>query len=92
MSDGKRTIMRRSALGFVYQFHYLQPDFSARENIIIPQMIIGRDKKVSGERADKLLAAMGLGARATHRPARLSGGEQQRVAIARALANKPHLI
>ncbi len=92
MNDKQRTILRRTALGFVYQFHYLQPDFSARENIVIPQMITGRDKKLSGERADKLLGAMGLADRAAHRPARLSGGEQQRVAIARALANKPHLI
>tara|TARA_R110002126_G_scaffold13118_3_gene56560 strand:- start:78867 stop:79541 length:675 start_codon:yes stop_codon:yes gene_type:complete len=92
MNDKQRTILRRSALGFVYQFHYLQPDFSARENIVIPQMIKGRDKKIAGERADKLLTAMGLADRAAHRPGRLSGGEQQRVAIARALANKPHLI
>ncbi|MAH06187.1 MAG: ABC transporter [Alphaproteobacteria bacterium] len=92
MNDHQRTMLRRSALGFVYQFHYLQPDFSAEENIIIPQMIAGRARKDAATRADKLLGALGLSARASHRPARLSGGEQQRVAIARALANKPHLI
>ncbi|MEC7703101.1 MAG: ABC transporter ATP-binding protein [Pseudomonadota bacterium] len=92
MNDHQRTMLRRSALGFVYQFHYLQPDFSAEENIIIPQMIAGRACKDAAVRADKLLGALGLSARASHRPARLSGGEQQRVAIARALANKPHLI
>lgn len=92
MNDAQRTKLRRSSLGFVYQFHYLQPDFSAQENIVVPQMIAGRSRKVASERAEKLLAAMGLAERSTHRPARLSGGEQQRVAIARALANKPHLI
>ncbi len=92
MNDHQRTMLRRSALGFVYQFHYLQPDFSAEENIIIPQMIAGRARKDAAIRANKLLNALGLSPRASHRPARLSGGEQQRVAIARALANKPHLI
>lgn len=92
MNDAARTKIRREALGFVYQFHYLQADFSALENIVVPQMIAGRSRKQSTERATKLLASMGLSDRADHRPARLSGGEQQRVAIARALANKPHLI
>jgi lipoprotein-releasing system ATP-binding protein len=92
LKDAARTKLRQSALGFVYQFHYLQPDFTALENIIIPQIIAGRSRKLAAERAEKLLDALGLTPRAHHRPARLSGGEQQRVAIARALANKPHLI
>ena len=89
MSDDGRTSLRRSAIGFVYQFHHLLPEFSARENVMLPQMIRGLDKKESGKRADELLAYLGLGARGRHRPAELSGGEQQRVAIARAVANAP---
>ena len=89
MSDDGRTALRRGAIGFVYQFHHLLPEFSARENIMLPQMIRGLDKKEAGKRADELLAYLGLGARGTHRPAELSGGEQQRVAIARAVANAP---
>jgi len=90
--DGERTALRRSRLGFVYQFHHLLPEFSALENIVLPQMIAGVSKKAARERARELLAAVGLVNRETHRPARLSGGEQQRVAVARALANRPRLI
>ncbi|MEI2736409.1 MAG: ABC transporter ATP-binding protein [Rhodoblastus sp.] len=89
MSDDGRTALRRGAIGFVYQFHHLLPEFSARENIMLPQMIRGLDKREAGKRADELLAYLGLGARGSHRPAELSGGEQQRVAIARAVANAP---
>jgi len=89
MSDDGRTALRREAIGFVYQFHHLLPEFSARENIMLPQMIRGLDRKEAGKRADELLAYLGLGARGAHRPAELSGGEQQRVAIARAVANAP---
>lgn len=92
MNDLQRTKLRRDFMGFVYQFHYLQPEFSALENVIIPQMIAGKKKKEARERAVKLLTALGLARRLDHRPARLSGGECQRVAIARALANKPHLL
>ncbi|MBT3917106.1 MAG: ABC transporter ATP-binding protein [Rhodospirillaceae bacterium] len=92
LGDDRRTGIRRQELGFVYQYHHLLAEFSARENIVIPQMIAQTDKKAAGERADELLATMGLTDRATHRPARLSGGEQQRVAIARALANKPNVL
>jgi lipoprotein-releasing system ATP-binding protein len=92
LSDDARTQVRRERLGFVYQYHHLLPEFSARENIIVPQMIAGKTRSVGGVRADDLLAKMGLSARADHRPARLSGGEQQRVAIARALANAPSVL
>jgi lipoprotein-releasing system ATP-binding protein len=92
LSDDKRTQVRRETLGFVYQHHHLLPEFSAKENIIMPQMIARGGKTEAGARADELLAAMGLTERAGHRPARLSGGEQQRVAIARALANDPKLL
>jgi lipoprotein-releasing system ATP-binding protein len=92
LSDDARTAVRRERLGFVYQYHHLLPEFSARENIVIPQMIAGKKKSVAAVRADELLAKMGLADRATHRPARLSGGEQQRVAIARALANAPSVL
>jgi lipoprotein-releasing system ATP-binding protein len=92
LSDDKRTRVRRETLGFVYQHHHLLPEFTARENIIMPQMIARGGKSTAGTRADELLAAMGLTERAGHRPARLSGGEQQRVAIARALANDPKLL
>ena len=92
MSDDGRTSLRRGAIGFVYQFHHLLPEFSARENIMLPQMIRGLDRKEAGKRADELLSYLGLGARGTHRPAELSGGEQQRVAIARALAPDPRIL
>ena len=90
-SDG-RTRVRRSTLGFVYQFHHLLPDFSALENVVLPQLILGAGRVEAAERARSLLAALGLEGRLTHQPAQLSGGEQQRVAVARALANKPPLI
>jgi lipoprotein-releasing system ATP-binding protein len=92
MSDGARTSLRRRALGFVYQFHHLLPEFSALENVVLPQMIAGTPRPQARERAHALLASMGLAERETHRPARLSGGEQQRVAIARALANAPRVL
>ena len=92
MSDAERTVIRRDHIGFVYQFHYLQPEFSAIENVILPQMIAGKKKKDARVRAEKILTALGLSHRLEHRPARLSGGEQQRVAIARALANSPKLL
>ncbi len=91
-SDDKRTELRRTRLGFVYQFHHLLPEFSALENIVLPQLIAGRSKSDARDRAAELLATMGLAARADHRPGQLSGGEQQRVAIARALANKPAVL
>ena len=87
-----RTDLRRDALGFVYQFHHLLPDFDARENVILPQMIHGALPDVARERANALLTTLGLGDRLDHRPSKLSGGEQQRVAVARALANRPPLI
>ena len=90
-SDG-RTDLRRDALGFVYQFHHLLPDFDARENVILPQLIHGIDPAAARTRADELLTTLGLGQRLDHRPAKLSGGEQQRVAVARALANRPPLV
>ena len=92
LDDGKRTEVRRRSIGFVYQFHHLLPEFTARENIVLPQMIAGVSKSVARQRADELLRMVGLEQRGTHRPARLSGGEQQRVAIARALANAPSLL
>lgn len=92
LSDNQRTNLRRHAMGFVYQFHYLQPEFSALENVIIPQMILGKKKDEAAKKAEQILKSFGLGRRLEHRPARLSGGEQQRVAIARALANDPKLL
>jgi lipoprotein-releasing system ATP-binding protein len=92
MSDGERTQMRRSHLGFVYQFHHLLPEFSALENVVLPQMIAGVRRRDAVGRARELLAMVGLRERETHRPARLSGGEQQRVAIVRALANRPRVL
>ncbi|MBC7987654.1 MAG: ABC transporter ATP-binding protein [Sphingomonadaceae bacterium] len=87
-----RTLMRRERLGFVYQFHHLLPDFSARENVMMPQLIRGRTHAEASERAESLLGALGLAQRLAHRPSQLSGGEQQRVAVARALANRPALV
>ncbi|SOD94149.1 ABC transporter ATP-binding protein [Caenispirillum bisanense] len=92
LSDDKRTALRRSHLGFVYQYHHLLPEFSAVENVVIPQMIAGVSRGKAKERAMMLLDGMGLAKRASHRPAELSGGEQQRVAICRALANRPKLL
>ena len=92
LSDDKRTEMRRTAMGFVYQYHHLLPEFSALENVIIPQMIAGQSRKEAKIRATELLKRVGLGERLSHRPAKLSGGEQQRVAIARALANRPAIV
>ncbi len=92
LDDGGRTALRRQSIGFVYQFHHLLPEFSARENIILPQMIAGVTHTAAGQRADELLTLIGLTDRADHRPGKLSGGEQQRVAIARALANRPRLL
>jgi len=92
MNDDQRTRTRRVDIGFIYQFHHLLPEFSARENITIPQMIAGLSKSDASERADQLLDYMRIKQRATHRPAELSGGEQQRVAIARAVANGPKLL
>lgn len=87
-----RTMLRRDHLGFVYQFHHLLPDFDARENVMLPQLVAGKTRAVADERAEELLTALGLGQRMDHRPSQLSGGEQQRVAVARALANKPKLV
>jgi len=92
LSDGARTELRRNEIGFVYQFHHLLPEFSALENVMLPQLIAGRSRRLARSRAGELIDAVGLSARASHRPARLSGGEQQRVAIARALANEPRLL
>jgi lipoprotein-releasing system ATP-binding protein len=92
LDDDGRTELRRDALGFVYQFHHLLPDFDARENVILPQVIHGAEPEAARARAEQLLGQLGLGARLDHRPSKLSGGEQQRVAVARALANRPPLI
>jgi lipoprotein-releasing system ATP-binding protein len=92
LDDTRRTALRCRTVGFVYQFHHLLPEFSALENIVLPQMIADVPRKQAEIRAAELLEMVGLGDRATHRPGKLSGGEQQRVAIARALANKPQLL
>lgn len=92
LGDSERAELRRDFIGFVYQFPYLLGDFSAVENIVIPQLIAGRNARASWERAAVLLERVGLSKRAQHRPSDLSGGEQQRVAVARALANGPSLI
>jgi lipoprotein-releasing system ATP-binding protein len=92
LNDFERTAIRREFVGFVYQFHYLLPEFSALENVVIPQMIAGKSRKAAEQAAMELLERLKLSHRLEHRPARLSGGEQQRVAIARALANAPRLL
>ena len=92
IGDDRRTAIRRGGIGFVYQFHHLLPEFSALENIVLPQMIAGRSRREAAGRARDLLDRIGLAERASHRPARLSGGEQQRVAIGRALANRPRVL
>lgn len=92
MDDAERTTRRRLHIGFVYQFHHLLPEFTAQENVMLPQMIRGLGKKIASERAGELLGYLGLGERVKHRPAEMSGGEQQRVAIARAVANSPRLL
>ena len=92
MKDYDKTILRRKYLGFVYQFHHLLSEFSAIENVILPQIISGSSKHEARERSNLLLEKVGLASRSEHKPGQLSGGEQQRIAIARALANKPKLI
>jgi lipoprotein-releasing system ATP-binding protein len=92
LSDANRTRVRRDTLGFVYQFHHLLPDFSAVENVVIPQLVRGATRAEAQQRAESLLGVLGLAERLTHRPSKLSGGEQQRVAVGRALANRPALV
>jgi lipoprotein-releasing system ATP-binding protein len=92
LPDGERTRIRRDTIGFVYQAHHLLPEFDALENVILPQMIGGKSKAEAAVEAERILTALGLGKRLTHRPSQLSGGEQQRVAIARALANRPKIL
>jgi lipoprotein-releasing system ATP-binding protein len=92
LSERGRTLLRRNTIGYVYQFHHLLPEFSALENVTMPQLIAGRDQATANKRSMQLLEILGVGPRALHRPAELSGGEQQRVAIARAAANNPRII
>jgi lipoprotein-releasing system ATP-binding protein len=92
LSDAERTAIRRDAIGFVYQFHHLLPEFTAEENVVLPQLAAGTPRGAARDRARALLASFGLAGREAHRPGRLSGGEQQRVAIARALANAPRIL
>lgn len=92
LSDDKRTAIRRETIGVVYQFHHLQKEFSAEENVVIPQMIAGKSERAARVEAQRLLTLLGLEARMHHKPSQMSGGEQQRVAIARALANKPKIL
>jgi lipoprotein-releasing system ATP-binding protein len=92
MSASGHTRIRRELLGFVYQFHHLLPDFSAKENVVMPQLIAGVSQEQADDRADILLSSLGLEQRLDHKPSKLSGGEQQRVAVARALANAPKLV
>lgn len=92
LSDDERTAIRRQRIGMVYQFHHLQKEFTAVENVMIPQMIGGKSSDLARQEARRLLSAMGLAERLEHRPSQMSGGEQQRVAIARALANRPQVL
>lgn len=92
LSDNERTAIRRVQIGFVYQFHHLLPEFSALENVVMPQLIRGISRRLAEQRAEQLLGYMRIKERASHRPGELSGGEQQRVAIARAVANAPRLL
>jgi lipoprotein-releasing system ATP-binding protein len=92
LPDNERTAIRRERIGMVYQFHHLQKEFTAEENVMIPQMIAGKSSRTARSEARRLLMALGLGERLTHRPSQMSGGEQQRVAIARALANRPQVL
>jgi lipoprotein-releasing system ATP-binding protein len=92
LNERGRTLLRRNTIGYVYQFHHLLPEFSALENVAMPQLIAGQDPGAANRRAQELLDLLGVGPRALHRPAELSGGEQQRVAIARAAANHPRII
>jgi len=92
LADSERTAIRRADIGFVYQSHHLLPEFSAMENVMLPQMIYGLDKREARTRSTELLDFLGLGKRLDHRPAELSGGEQQRVALARAVANAPRIL
>jgi len=92
LPERTRTALRRETIGFVYQFHHLLPEFSAAENVALPQRAAGRSRAEAMARAEELLARVGLEGRAAHRPAELSGGEQQRVALCRALANAPRLL
>lgn len=92
LPDADRTRLRRDTIGFIYQAHHLLPEFDALENVILPQRIAGKPRKMAEAEAKRLLVALGLGERLDHRPSQLSGGEQQRVAIARALANQPKIL
>ena len=92
LPDKERTAIRRNELGFIYQAHHLLPEFTALENVMLPQMIGGLDKREASARSIDLLRYLGLGERLSHRPTELSGGEQQRVAIARAVANRPRVL
>jgi len=92
LDDDGRTRLRRDLLGFVYQFHHLLPEFTAMENVVLPQLVHGAEAGAARQRAEQLLGTLGLSQRLDHRPSKLSGGEQQRVAVARALANRPPLV
>ena len=92
LDDQARTILRRSTIGFIYQFHQLLPEFTAMENVLLPQLILGVPRHAAVARSEELLSSLGLKDRVHHRPAELSGGEQQRVAIARAVANRPRVL